>query len=88
MTTDELVAKVVEALSNGDKETFNAFSEYVRSVTQTSWQSHTQYVWSVALNDETYDVRYVELITCEDEVKGLASEVFPVTVVKTEYRRK
>lgn len=41
-------------------------------------------IYSIALNDETRDVRFVEIVAREG-VRS-AHEVFPETVVRTEYR--
>lgn len=78
MTTDELVQQFITA---AEGETFVYDESFIRKV----YSGETFDVFSVALNDETRDVRYVKV-----DFNGMpvvAFEVKPVTVMRTEYRR-
>ena len=91
MTTDELVAKVIAALKDQDIDTLEVLNEHHRLVTQDYVGTLIFETYSVALNDETRDIRYVQSVYCvldEGDFKGDAYEVSPVTVLRTEYRRK
>lgn len=88
MTTDELVATVIEHLLANDGM-LGAIDEYVNQVDMVEAKHTSRITYSVALNNETYDVRFVTAVWCEEVDKFLgAYEVVPVTVVKTEYREK
>jgi hypothetical protein len=79
VTTDELVAKVIEDFLSGMKpEDFNAlYAEYLWRVSPG--------VYSLALNWETRDVRYVRFLDKGD--KRFANEVTPRTVMRTQYEK-
>lgn len=77
MTTDELVQKFIhDIMSDGVYD-----EKYARTVYSVDGVD----VFSLALNDETRDVRYVKVDYRDADV--LAFEVKPVTVLRTEYRR-
>ena len=75
--SDELVANFIRIVEN-DGVYDERFVRKVRSDTERE-------VFSLALNDETTDIRYVEVDFSSPEIE--AYEVTPVTVLKTEYRR-
>lgn len=77
MTTDELVREFIRTIEN-DGVYDEKFARTVYSVDGVD-------VFSLALNDETRDVRYVKVDYRDADV--LAFEVKPVTVLRTEYRR-
>lgn len=81
MTTDQLVEDIIVAFMAEDF-THDAFVsqyyEYMRSLGGG--------IFSVALNDETRDVRFVFLAFPEIGARQ-AYEVRPETVVRTEYKR-
>lgn len=77
MTTDELVKKFIAQIM--DDGTYD--EKYARTVYSVDGQD----VFSLALNDETRDVRYVKVDYRDADV--VAFEVKPVTVLRTEYRR-
>lgn len=77
MTTDELVANFIRIVEND-----GVYDEqFVRKV----YSDEGVEVFSLALNDETRDVRYVKVDFSCPEVEVF--EVKPVTVMRTEYRR-
>lgn len=79
MTTDELVQNFIKIVENE-----GVYDEqFVRKV--YSDVDVGVEVFSLALNDETRDVRYVKVDFSCPEVE--AFEVTPVTVLRTEYRR-
>lgn len=77
MTTDELVREFIRTIEN-DGVYDEKFARTVYSVDGVD-------IFSLALNDETRDVRYVRVDYRDADV--LAFEVKPVTVLRTEYRR-
>jgi len=79
MTINQLVKNFID-LAMSDEFVYD--SQFVRKV----YSSDGVDVFSLALNDETRDVRYVTVDYRDHDV--VAFEVEPVTVVKTEYRRK
>lgn len=81
MTTDELVAKVIDTLQTGTDPFQWDMVDHVRRVVT----EHDHAVYSVALNDETKDVRYVMNSWRGERYETF--EVFPHTVVRTEYRK-
>jgi len=88
MTTDELVQNVIDQFLANDGM-LGAIDEFVRIVAKEEFVFGTFVTYSVALNNETFDVRYVRVRWDEERDEFLAAvEVFPVTVVKTEYREK
>ncbi len=91
MTTDELVAKIIAALKDQDTDTLEGLNEHHRLITQEYVGTLIFETYSVALNDETRDIRYVQSIYCvlgSEDFTGDVFEVSPVTVLRTEYRRK
>lgn len=91
LTTDELVANVIDAMTDDKWQDENGYGwllSHLRPVSVKRRQLSHSEVFSVALNDETRDVRFVECVTFNDGSDPLAFEVFPVTVLRTEYRRK
>lgn len=78
MTTDELVQEFIEFIVR-DEGTYS--EEFARKV----YSDVGCEVFSLALNDETRDVRYVKVVFSAPEVE--AFEVTPVTLIKTAYRR-
>lgn len=77
MTTDELVNEFIRQIM--DDGTYD--ETYARIVYSVDGMD----VFSLALNDETRDVRYVKVDYRDADV--VAFEVKPVTVLRTEYRR-
>jgi len=80
MTTDELVAGFIEALKDGDlstEEVGQAFSRYGAKRIVNDFDVE---VWSIALNYDTRDVRFVQV----DGGMGWIGEVRPE--VKTDVR--
>lgn len=78
MTTNELVAQFIKALKDGVEDVEVTFSRYgAKRIINTEDRE----VWSVALNWDTLDVRYVEV----DGGQGTVREVFPHTTLRTEY---
>jgi len=78
MTIEQLVKNFID-IAMSDEFVYN--TEFIRKV----YSSDGFEVFSLALNDETRDVRYVKVDWRDSDV--LAFEVRPVTVLKTEYRR-
>lgn len=77
MTTDEFVEKFIKTIM--DDGVYD--EKYARTVYSVDGVD----VFSLALNDETRDVRYVKVDYRDADV--VAFEVKPVTVLRTEYRR-
>ena len=77
MTTDELVEKFIRTIEND--------GVYDEKYARTVYSVDGVDVFSLALNDETRDVRYVKVDYRDADV--VAFEVKPVTVLRTEYRR-
>ncbi len=77
MTTDELVENFIRNIEND--------GVYDEKYARTVYSVDGVDVFSLALNDETRDVRYVKVDYRDADV--VAFEVKPVTVLKTEYRR-
>jgi hypothetical protein len=77
LTTDELVQNFIRTIEN-DGVYDDKYARTVYSVDGVD-------VFSLSLNDETRDVRYVKVDYRDADV--LAFEVKPVTVLRTEYRR-
>ena len=77
MTTDELVNEFIRQIM--DDGTYD--EKYARTVYSVDGVD----VFSLALNNETRDVRYVKVDYRDADV--VAFEVKPVTVLRTEYRR-
>lgn len=89
MTTDELVATIISALKHDPLEIENVYGQHARSVKREWYGELLSETYSVALNDETRDVRYVTSISAPgSDFEGEVFEVSPVTVLRTEYRRK
>ena len=89
MTTDELVKAVCDGLQTLDGDAFSAqYGKYVRLIRLEPVADVTFATFSVALNDETRDVRYVTLVSDSNTGKDIdAYEVRPETVLRTIYRR-
>lgn len=86
MTIDELVALVIRVLEDG--EGFESIDQHVRMVKQKAFAGDvTNVTYSVALNDETRDVRFVSVISA-GEIVADVFEVVPETTLETIYRRK
>lgn len=93
MTTEELVAQAIVYVRNTTSG--DVLPDHMRQI--DSFRDGGNYIdrFSVALNDETRDVRYVErkvfytpAIPSTPETRVVeVFEVTPVTVVQTEYRR-
>lgn len=89
MTTDQLVNEILEMLKRNELD--GRYMKHMREVDYGFRKSGCVYsVWSVALNDETRDVRFVEqnVFPSEEQTLVAAFEVFPCTVIKTEYKVK
>lgn len=80
VTTNALVKWFVQALRDDIPlvELLTTFEPYHPKVVQ---YDEDVTVWSLALNDDTRDVRFVKV----DGGSGFIGEVFPVTKMHTEY---
>lgn len=80
VTTDALVKDFVQALRDDIPlvEFLEIFAAYHPKIVQ---YDEDVTVWSLALNDDTRDVRFVKV----DGGVGFIGEVFPVTKMHTEY---
>jgi len=82
VTTDELVKEIIEAFQNED---VSAYEKYLREIDydEPFLPGRSVSIWSVALNDETRDVRYIEVHG--GGMQTSAFEVRPRTVLRTAY---
>lgn len=88
MTTDQLVNEILEMLKRNEFD--GKYMKHMREVEYGFTQTGMVYsVYSVALNDETRDVRYIEQRVQPIENENplvIVCEVRPETIVKTVYR--
>jgi hypothetical protein len=83
VTTDALVKAFIDAMSDHTisvAEAVDAFEKYSPHIVHST---EDVTVWSLALNYDTRDVRFVKM----DAGQGTVSEVRPRTVMHTEYER-
>jgi hypothetical protein len=85
LTTDELVQKFINMLKESTYDDEGVKHYFEKYNPRLIIDDFDRKVWSIALNDDTRDVRYIEV----DGAFGSIEEVRPVTVVDvhTEYRR-
>lgn len=82
MTTDQLVKDIIRAFQEGD---VSQYEKHLREIDYDEPFLPGRFVsiWSVALNDETRDVRYIEVHSGGHQTS--AFEVAPRTVLRTVY---
>lgn len=78
MTTDQLVAQFIEALKDGVLEEAEIYRAFERFGPRKVLNEIDRDVWSIALNYDTRDVRFIEV----DGGSGVIGEVRPETQVK------
>lgn len=91
MTTDELVAQFIAALCKNVEEAETLFDKHVRKVRDFDVRGDLVFTtYSVALNDETRDIRFVTSVVCGNDHSECVRDAWEsraVTRVVTEYHR-
>lgn len=82
MTTDELVRAVIRAFQEGDPTPYEKHLREI-DVDEPAIEGRFVALYSLALNDETRDVRFIEVHSGGHNTS--AFEVRPRTIVKTIY---
>lgn len=84
MTTDELVNEIIVGMLCDIGAASERYEKHLRLVTESGDENRFSQIYSIALNDETRDVRFIRVDGGGFGVKVVS--VTPETVVQTVYR--